>query len=64
MWLIFFLTQCQSPERLSLYNTNFSDCRLLLQMPKLKSVDLRLCKLEYIDVLNSVSFTYKLNDND
>lgn len=59
-----FLIQCKSLERLCLYNTNFSDCRLLLQMPKLKSVDLRLCKLEYIDVLNSVSFTYKLNDND
>lgn len=59
-----FLTQCKSLERLSLYNTNFSDCRLLLQIPKLKSVDLGLCKLEHTEVLDTASFTYQLNDND
>lgn len=58
-----FLTQCQSLERLSLYNTNFSDCRLLLQIPKLKSVDLRLCRLEHTEVLDFALFTYQLNDS-
>lgn len=57
-----FLTSCQSLEQLSLYNTNFSDCRLLLQIPKLKSVDLRLCRLKYTEVLDMVSFKYKVGD--
>lgn len=55
-----FLTQCTALERLSLCNTNFSDCRLLLQLPKLKSVDLRWCRLEYTEVLESVSFSCRL----
>ncbi|MDE6365444.1 MAG: hypothetical protein K2L86_14475, partial [Lachnospiraceae bacterium] len=46
-----FLENCKNVETLSLYNTNFSDCRLLQKMPKLKKVDLRLCRLEYEDVL-------------
>ncbi len=57
-----FLTQCESLEQLSLYNTNFSDCRLLLQISKLKNADLRLCKLEHTEVLDSASFTYQFGD--
>ncbi len=46
-----FLAQCKNLQTLSLYNTNFTDCRLLLEMPQLKSVDLRLCRLSYKEVL-------------
>ena len=38
----------------SLCNTNFSDCRLLLKLPKLKKVDLSLCRLEHEDVLETL----------
>ena len=46
-----FLTQCKKMKRLSLYNTNFSDCRLLLQMPGLQQADLRSCPLMHTEVL-------------
>lgn len=46
-----FLSQCQNLQTLSLYNTNFTDCRLLLKLPHLQSVDLRLCQLTYQEVL-------------
>lgn len=46
-----FLAQCKSLTDLSLYNTNFMDCRILGDMPKLKKVDLRLCQLEYQEIL-------------
>ena len=59
-----FLPQCQSLEHLSLYNTNFSDCRLLLQIPQLKSVDLRLCRLEHTEALKSAPFSVCLNDTE
>lgn len=57
-----FLKECRSVTQLSLYNTNFTDCRLLLQMPKLKQVDLRLCRLEHLEVLEDAPFSYRLND--
>ena len=59
-----FLCQCQALEHLSLYNTNFSDCRLLLELPRLKSADLRLCPLEHREALDHVSFTCILKDED
>lgn len=55
-----FLPKCSALEHLSLFNTNFSDCRLLLEIPNLKSVDLRLCRLEHKEVLQSASFEYTL----
>ena len=55
-----FLPKCTSVNHLSLENTNFSDCRLLLQMPNLKSVDLRMCPLKNKEVLETVSFTYQI----
>lgn len=50
-----FLTQCKKLRTLSLYNTNFSDCRLLLELPDLRSVDLRLCHLTHQEVLNELN---------
>ena len=55
-----FLAQCQNLEQLSLCNTNFSDCRVLMQLPKLKQADLRQCHLEHTDVLDTASFTYTI----
>jgi len=49
-----FLAECKNVETLSLCNTNFSDCRLLLKLPKLKKVDLSLCRLEHEDVLETL----------
>ena len=36
------------------YNTNFTDCRLLLKLPKLKYVDLRACRLMHKEVLKKL----------
>ncbi len=49
-----FLAECKNVETLSLCNTNFSDCRLLLKLPKLKKVDLSLCRLEHEDALETL----------
>lgn len=49
-----FLTACKELRTLSLYNTNFTDCRLLLDLPKLKSVDLRQCRLTHTEVLTGL----------
>lgn len=49
-----FLTQCKHVQKLSLYGTNFSDCRLLLEMPHLKEADLRFCPLEHEEVLETL----------
>ena len=49
-----FLEECKNVETLSLCNTNFSDCRLLLKLPKLKKVDLSLCRLEHEDALETL----------
>lgn len=55
-----FLTQCKNIQTLSLYNTNFTDCRLLLEMPKLKTVDLRLCRLTHKEALDNLSLDCQL----
>lgn len=49
-----FLTQCKELRILSLVNTNFTDCRLLLELPNLKSVDLRLCHLTHTEMLENL----------
>lgn len=49
-----FLTECKNLRTLSLYNTNFTDCRLLLKLPKLKYVDLRSCRLIHKEVLEKL----------
>lgn len=49
-----FLTECKNLRTLSLYNTNFTDCRLLLKLPKLKYVDLRSCHLIHKGVLKKL----------
>ena len=54
-----FLTKCKNVRRLSLYGTNFSDCRLLLEMPNLQEADLHLCPLEYEEVLATLSINYR-----
>ena len=50
-----FLSKCKELRTLSLYNTNFTDCRLLLDLPELKSVDLRQCRLTHTEVLDGLS---------
>ena len=49
-----FLTECKNLRTLSLYNTNFTDCRLLRELPKLKYVDLRFCRLIHKEVLKKL----------
>ncbi len=49
-----FLAKCKNLQTLSLYNTNFTDCRLLLKLPKLKYVDLRSCRLTHKEVLKKL----------
>ena len=49
-----FLAQCKNLRTLSLYNTNFTDCRLLKGLPKLKYVDLRSCRLIHKEVLKKL----------
>ena len=49
-----FLAQCKKAEKLSLRNTNFSDCRLLREMPNLKKVNLQQCQLEHNDILENM----------
>ncbi|MCI8861484.1 MAG: hypothetical protein HFI20_03225 [Lachnospiraceae bacterium] len=49
-----FLRYCKNVRRLSLYGTNFSDCRLLLEMPNLKEADLHLCPLEHEEILDAL----------
>lgn len=50
-----FLKACQGLTRLSLYNTDFSDCRLLLELPRLQEADLRFCPLEHTEALDHLS---------
>ena len=49
-----FLAQCKNLRTLSLYNTNFTDCRLLKGLPKLRYVDLRYCRLIHKEVLKKL----------
>jgi len=50
-----FLPKCKNLQVLSLYNTNFTDCRMLLELPKLKEADLRFCPLEHEEVLQTLN---------
>lgn len=54
-----FLTKCKNVRRLSLYGTNFSDCRLLQEMPNLQEADLHLCPLEHEEILSSLPIKYR-----
>lgn len=47
-------SKCKNLKMLSLYNTNFTDCRMLLKLPKLEEVDLRFCPLEHEEVLQTL----------
>ena len=57
-----FLSQCSQVQRLSLYNTNFSDCRLLKTMKSLKYVVLRRCSLTHREALDELSIEYELDE--
>ena len=50
-----FLKTCKNLKRLDLYNTNFSDCRLLAELTNLKEADLRFCPLEYVETLQNLT---------
>ena len=50
-----FLPHCKELKSVSFYNTDFSDCRLLLELPKLQEADIRFCPLVHWGVLNSAS---------
>ncbi|NBI68488.1 hypothetical protein D1646_17180 [Pseudoflavonifractor sp. 60] len=49
-----FLAGCQNVRKLSLRNTNFTDCRLLRELTNLQSVDLRLCHLTHTEALEKL----------
>ena len=55
-----FLQHCKELRTLSLYNTNFTDCRLLLALPKLKKVDLGLCRLTHTEGLDSMHLSFNM----
>lgn len=56
-----FLSRCQKLQVLDLQNTNFSDCRILAQMPALREVSLPLeRKLKYTEILSALSVTHNL----
>lgn len=50
-----FLEKCKNLKRLYLHHTNFSDCRLLLELHNLKEVNLCFCPLEHTEVLQELS---------
>lgn len=50
-----FLPACKNLRVLSLYRTNFSDCRLLSGLSHLVELDLRFCPLIEKEALNSLS---------
>lgn len=58
-----FLSQCKNLQTLSLVNTNFSDCRLLLGLPALQTADLRRCPLTHREALEGVPFEVVLEDS-
>ena len=47
-----FLSHCKELRNVSFYNTNFADCRLLLDLPKLQESDIRFCPLEHREALD------------
>lgn len=58
-----FLSQCKNLQTLSLVNTNFSDCRLLLGLPALQTADLRRCPLTHREALEGTPFQVMLEDS-
>ena len=50
-----FLPHCKELRNVSFYNTNFADCRLLLDLSKLQESDIRFCPLEHREALDGVS---------
>ncbi len=54
-----FLAQCKNVTTLSLYHTNFSDCRLLCEMSNLREADLRMCPLEHEEALAGKGLEYQ-----
>lgn len=50
-----FLSQCKELQSVSFYNTDFSDCCLLLDLPRLQECDIRFCPLEHREVLDGAS---------
>lgn len=50
-----FLRTCKNLKRLYLHNTNFSDCRLLSELPNLREVKLCFCPLEHTEALQELS---------
>lgn len=50
-----FLPHCKALRSLSFYNTDFSDCRLLTELPKLQEADIRFCPLEHREALEGLS---------
>lgn len=51
-----FLPACKALRSVSFYHTDFSDCRLLLDLPELQDADLRFCPLEHKEALKALSF--------
>lgn len=49
-----FLRSCKTLKRLRLYNTNFSDCRMLSGLTKLKELHLIFCPLAYQEALRKL----------
>ena len=37
-----------------LFRSNFTDCRMLLELPKLRTMDLSLCRLTYTEALEEL----------
>lgn len=56
-----FLSRCQNLRVLDLQATNFSDCRILAQLPALREVSLPLeRKLKHTEILSTLSITHNL----
>ncbi len=56
-----FLTGCRNLQVLDVQKTNFTDCRILAQLPALREVFLPLArKLEHMETLQSLSVTHNL----
>lgn len=57
-----FLRKCKNLKKLGLHNTNFSDCRLLLELPNLKEVDLCFCPLEHMETLQGLAAKFHIGN--
>lgn len=50
-----FLRGCRALHCVSFYNTDFSDCRLLSELPRLQEADIRFCPLTHKEALEGLS---------